>query len=180
MHIIWIWSSLLLFDLVFTKENFIKAKIQTTFVFPNRPKDQRVMLGLLKVWARGLQYLNQAGFHIEGFLLPFCHGFFCCNRQSLCINYNQKLICEIQLLFALEVQSAEFFLMKKIYQCLWNMRQINLNFGGNSFLYGNFTCTGETKKSFRLWGGAILIAKNTILKRQHSVSWFRVDEDYFS
>lgn len=40
MYIIWIWSSLLLFDLVFTKKNFIKAKIPTTYVFPNRPKDQ--------------------------------------------------------------------------------------------------------------------------------------------
>lgn len=129
MYIIWIWSPLLLFDLVFTKENFIKAKIQTTFVFPNRPKVAKV---LLKVWGRGLQYLNQAGFHIARLFTSFL-SWICCNRQSLCINYDRKLICEIQLLFALDVQSVEFFLMKKIYQCLWSMRQINSNFGGNSF-----------------------------------------------
>lgn len=32
-----------------------------------------------------------------------------CNRQSLCINSDQKLICEIQLLYVLDVESVEFF-----------------------------------------------------------------------
>lgn len=32
-----------------------------------------------------------------------------CNRQSLCITYEQKLVCEIQLLYTLGVEIVEFF-----------------------------------------------------------------------
>lgn len=144
------------------KKNFIKAKIQTTSIFLNRPKDQshvRAAKGLI-LWVAVFKW---SIFHIAR-LFHFFLAWICCNRQSRCINYDQKLICEIQLLFVLDVQSVEFFLMKKIYQCLWNIRQIILNFGGNYFPYGNFTCTGETKKSLRLWERVILIAKYTIKK----------------
>lgn len=170
LYFIWIWSSLLLLDLVFTKKNFIKAKIPTTFVFPNRPEilsHVRVAKGL-STWVA----VFKSSFHTARLFHSFL-AWICCNRQRLCINYDQNLICEVQLLFVLDVQSAEFFLMKKICQCLRNMRQIILNFGGNSFPYGNFTCTGETKKSLRLWGRVILIAKNTTKKSHHSVSCFR-------
>lgn len=140
----------------------------------------KVMLGLLKVWAWGLQYLNQTGFHVARLFHSFL-AWICCSRQSLCINYYQKLICEIQLLFALDIPSVEFFLMKKNYQCLWDMRQIILNFGGNSFPYGNFTCTGETKKLLRLWGKSNFNCQEYHKKKRHySISCFRVDEEYFS
>lgn len=57
----------------------------------------------------GLYYLNQTYastmVKLQGFFYLFLAGNYY-NRQSLCINYDQKLMCEIQVL---DVESVEFF-----------------------------------------------------------------------